>query len=148
MFGGYHKYPVPPALAHFHTRTRILCAILAGPAMVIFLGLELGWLPDDAQFGAKGIAWLLGIATIVYFWNRTRGFYKRLRSFEFEMCLNCGYLLKGLPSKHKCPECGDDYAIEKVRSAWKQALRWIRHDDDTQSINDKSDKDGERHSSA
>jgi|ERR1043166_3829953 hypothetical protein len=49
---------------------------------------------------------------------------RELTVYDFCVCLNCGYSLKGLPERHTCPECGRDFQIDEVRSAWKY---WIRH---------------------
>jgi hypothetical protein len=39
-----------------------------------------------------------------------------------QLCLNCGYSLRGLPKSHICPECGVGYDIESVRRKWE---RWL-----------------------
>jgi len=51
---------------------------------------------------------------------------RSLRKFvereEYKVCLECGYLLKGLMSPSRCPECGTAYDIEETRAYWKSWL--------------------------
>ncbi len=42
---------------------------------------------------------------------------------NFERCLSCGYVLRGLPRIHHCPECGAEYIIEFVCGEWKRAFK-------------------------
>lgn len=49
-------------------------------------------------------------------------FARELFEHEGRMCLDCGYLLEGLPDEHTCPECGESYEIAELRAAW---LHWL-----------------------
>lgn len=42
---------------------------------------------------------------------------------EYELCLECGFCLKGLPIKHICPECGTPYDLYVVKRTW---TAWVR----------------------
>ncbi|GMU34522.1 MAG: hypothetical protein AMXMBFR20_23940 [Planctomycetia bacterium] len=39
------------------------------------------------------------------------------------VCQNCGFLLHGLPDRHECPECGNEYDVKSLRDSW---LRWMK----------------------
>lgn len=36
-------------------------------------------------------------------------FSRRVKARGYEVCISCGYCLKGLPDEHTCPECGTRY---------------------------------------
>src|SRR3954470_21101858 len=40
-----------------------------------------------------------------------------------EVCLNCGYSLRGLAREGRCPECGEDYPAEGVVLVGREG-RW------------------------
>jgi hypothetical protein len=50
---------------------------------------------------------------------RERRFKTDVRGRGYEVCLECGYSLQGLPDIHRCPECGVHYAKDSVRAEWK-----------------------------
>ena len=53
---------------------------------------------------------------------QTRRWRRRLMDLDYEACLNCAYPLKGLPSKHMCPECGAPYSLNHVKAMWVACL--------------------------
>lgn len=53
---------------------------------------------------------------------RRRRFKKTVHAYAYELCLDCGYDLRGLPESHKCPECGQAYTKEHLRESWR---RWF-----------------------
>jgi hypothetical protein len=61
------------------------------------------------------VFWLLG--------GTRRRFLRRVFTDDAEHCLNCGYLLIGLPRTHICPECGVNYDVHEVKLAWVRYLR-------------------------
>lgn len=63
-------------------------------------------------------------------------FARELFEHEGRMCLDCGYLLEGLPDEHTCPECGEAYEIAALRAAWLHWLTetWPEEEEETQSI--------------
>jgi uncharacterized paraquat-inducible protein A len=52
-------------------------------------------------------------------WIIKRRFLKHLARHEYRVCLQCGYLLAQLPEKHRCPECGSEYDLSKIREEWE-----------------------------
>lgn len=38
------------------------------------------------------------------------------------ICLDCGYVLAGLPKEHTCPECSKAYVADEIRTAWQNWL--------------------------
>ena len=55
----------------------------------------------------------------VTYWRQRKAFYERLRRVDFQMCVECGYALIGLPDQHVCPECGAKYMKEESMEAWR-----------------------------
>ena len=49
-----------------------------------------------------------------------RKFIEVLQHHDNSICTACGYALNGLPEAYTCPECGNAYSIDKVRSYWIQ----------------------------
>lgn len=82
-------------------------AALAAPPAVIF------------GYGALVIvsSWL-SLATIR---RSMRRFSDHLIERKFMVCFGCGYDLRNLPSD-RCPECGNGYDHEKLRSLWQDWL--------------------------
>ena len=46
---------------------------------------------------------------------------RRLKKDNYEVCLNCGYLLHGLPDNWRCPECGAGFDKKLLKENW---LKW------------------------
>jgi hypothetical protein len=56
-------------------------------------------------------------------WRRTARRYARIvRENGCQLCIECGYLLIGLPDAHACPECGTAYEFEELRRCWNTWL--------------------------
>jgi hypothetical protein len=53
------------------------------------------------------------------FWHVGR-IRRRVETYEFTLCLVCGYPLIGLARAGRCPECGASYEVENIRHEWEQ----------------------------
>jgi hypothetical protein len=51
-----------------------------------------------------------------------RRFCADLFANDFEMCVECGYSLTGLPERPQCPECGKAYDMKDTRLAWRRVF--------------------------
>jgi len=56
----------------------------------------------------------------VYPHVQTRRWLERARRHDGLICPQCGYVLKGLPEEHRCPECGREYDLRHVRDQWRE----------------------------
>ena len=66
------------------------------------------------------IAWIINgmlIRRYKRWW--VSSFYRRLRRLDFQICLDCGYDLHGLPEAHVCPECSRPYELNELTEAWR-----------------------------
>ena len=46
-------------------------------------------------------------------------FQRVLVTHSWKICLRCGYVLKGLPANHRCPECNEPYESSTLEKKWK-----------------------------
>ncbi len=112
---------MPPALWSHLRPLRVLCGctlILLGVGAVAFV-LE----STIARYGllsALIINCFLAPMTPYYAKRRLRRFAQEIIDDNLERCLECGYPLKGLPEKHRCPECGEPYNIAVVKKTWER----------------------------
>ena len=95
--------------------------IIAGLMVMNWMGIAtIGHLPSA---GTMSILTLGGTAAAIALWAvaglRERRFQRAVRALQCDVCLNCGYSLKGLPDSHRCPECGVAYDRKQVRSTWE-----------------------------
>ncbi|MHC4947809.1 MAG: hypothetical protein ACYTG1_06055 [Planctomycetota bacterium] len=89
-----------------------------GVATMLVAGHFFGGLAEwsDALMPFLSIASLVGgLGLFVYAWRRRR---RILGENDLRVCGRCLQVLRGLPDRGRCPECGDDYEIEAVRAAW------------------------------
>lgn len=85
-----------------------------------------GWSVGLARIGSSGVApsWFPPIVavTVAVIQLLRRNLKKKWWRFVYErdrdICTNCGYDLRKLPTKHVCPECGQPYNIQEVHDQW------------------------------
>ena len=47
-------------------------------------------------------------------------FRKEVYLYDFLVCSNCGYCLKGLQEDYRCPECGETYTASHLKETWSR----------------------------
>lgn len=70
-----------------------------------------------------GLMLYLGLLATLAIWLRIRGIVRRAHSLSCELCEHCAYHLRGLPTRHACPECGSDYDLDRTRAKWEFIVR-------------------------
>jgi hypothetical protein len=81
-----------------------------------------------AQFPKWGQLGIMGIQGAVFLIPMFSGrrvrlhFARHLAEHSGLLCPDCGYVLRGLPRKHNCPECGRAYTYASVHRYW---YRWM-----------------------
>ncbi len=92
-------------------------------AELVTTGSTLAFAPSSTMF----VLSLGQLASVLCLWIvprlRERRFERCVRERAYEVCLNCGYSLRGLPEIHRCPECGVEFVKESVRAEWRAWLR-------------------------
>lgn len=66
-------------------------------------------------------ALILGLAQWPALWVlrlRIRRLVRSASGVEYEVCINCGYFLRGLPEQGRCPECAEEYKKTTLRDEW------------------------------
>ena len=121
--------PGPPALIQARRRSRIAGFVMVVTAAGLLLVSNWDPLPESAGVVVQGIGFLLVVLAIRGVWFSTRRFHKKLKRHDFNVCLQCGYPLAGLPAKHKCPECGASYEMDQLGQTWRSVFSWIRPND-------------------
>lgn len=97
--------------------------------LILFLiGIVYGLLPDGVLRPSTQVSGLrrfigvlvllVGIAGVCLAFWRVGRIRRRVETYEFTLCLECGYALIGLPLKGRCPECGATYDTDEVRKVW------------------------------
>ncbi len=123
--GIFHKRsPSPPAPKAMSSAGWKQARLVIGASVVLSAGYILMMFSKRNVLAAH-IAWTTAGAIFFYYaayrFRRARvKFVADLRANDFAHCLECGYSLKGLPAKHKCPECGNDFDIAMVQESWKK----------------------------
>lgn len=80
-----------------------------------------------AHFRIMCVAWMCGLFPAALIWagasiRRLKRIRRVVRQYEYLICLQCGYSLRGLPDHYQCPECGMQFDHESLRQAWQQKL--------------------------
>ena len=65
-------------------------------------------------------ALVLALGQTGWHWYRGRRRAADLRACDWKRCERCFFDLRGLSDAGKCPECGEDYMIWKVRRNWRE----------------------------
>lgn len=124
---------IPNAVWKFTTRLRASMAIITYMTFAIWAVSLLSKLASlDGKKGVFDTPYLgvvpplmllFSVATTSIWWRSlTRRHTRILRKNDCLMCIECGYLLSGLPDDHACPECGTAYVFEETRRRWKDWL--------------------------
>ncbi len=112
---------VPPCLVILVVGIISWCYLL----VILWLGPHDGLTMLRERFPMIRPSWLpyLALPALALFMIVPAGMSKRYRRYaerhDYQICLNCGYALVGLPEEHACPECGTRFVIEAVRRDWK-----------------------------
>lgn len=130
------KYRPPPGLSErgvprclrplrFNTWIRVGTTIVAVLGMLELLGwcgVPTGSIGEVALLGGLAFAETIGRRRKSRFTHRLLA---NVLEHELAACLRCGYVLSGLPEKHRCPECGTPFDLEQTKLAWE---RWFATD--------------------
>ena len=105
-------------------------AVVTGACIVQFALLISGrspiaWLSSAVPIMAAVLSGCIALIVVIPRIVKSR-FRKHIEARDYELCLECGYLLRGLGSAYTCPECGSSFSLEDVRQRW---IDWLESDD-------------------
>lgn len=66
------------------------------------------------------VMWYIEFIWFGFFWKSRLS--RRLGACGGAMCVSCGYVLIGLPTRGECPECGHRYRTGTTKHMWR---RWF-----------------------
>ncbi len=92
-------------------------------AAFAFLAMMLTGMTGTWSSLATGLLLTLFIVDGYLTYSRHIRLKRRVLAADYSVCYGCGYDLRGLPEVHLCPECGDDYEMDKLHEAWQKHLR-------------------------
>ncbi len=93
--------------------------------MLPYVGVLVWWALDRSKVSmliGPGLLMVLGLLWAICPRLALRRFRTTLSANDFLLCLWCGYSLKGLPTEHRCPECGTPYEAGSLIEAWQH---WV-----------------------
>ena len=68
------------------------------------------------------VLWLVPITGLLYVTLAPSVVHRRFKNLvlsqRHQVCIQCGYVLAGLPARHHCPECGLLYDFDSLKRAW------------------------------
>lgn len=126
LFGFSWAGEIPKAVMRVLFTVRVvavilLCGGLLGSLLIYLVGKLTGmWFIRPWMtfiWGALTYAWIFILPQVV-----VRRYARTLRDSDFRVCADCGHALTGLPSEHRCPECGKQFEAEKLREYW---MSWL-----------------------
>ena len=131
VVGAFTTKDMPPFLVASVRSLRIMVFVCLGllalqafvPLVEDLWGCVCKIFPRRMRSLAYGATVLLALCIWLLSTRRVRRFRQRVRSSDYELCLECGYSLTGLGDRRACPECGVDFTIEDVREKWRHWLR-------------------------
>ena len=101
----------------------VLCALVCcfgGPFFVSTVGTPL---LDRYSLSCLALILVFYVCAAAFGLRILRGRFERfLISHSWFVCIGCGYVLEGLPTHHRCPECGSPYDRAKLERTWRN---WI-----------------------
>jgi len=119
------KPPGIPPVAWRRVRTlRVVARIMMSVVLFYTVAmLTVGSLRDallslDMAFTSTGICYVILVMSLIAH-SRLRAVVRAARSVDWSMCEGCGYDLRGLPEGHNCPECGEQYDLDRTRALWR-----------------------------
>jgi len=114
----FTNHPTPPHANRIH-RTNLLPILLVTAVWIAWLAFY-----ADNSIIKVLLSMTVYIVIILIFaapsFLRVRKLCTRLQKAEFRICTECGFDLRTLPDKYKCPECGTEYDYEILTKQWKE----------------------------
>lgn len=116
--------PAPPVVSRAEQGDIHLLTL--GLSLVVIFCVALPYLWGGSGRPYIAIAGFVALAVGYQAWKTlgggASGLCRQASENDYCLCLICGYCLKGLPEKHRCPECGTPYEIEDVKRHWSEYL--------------------------
>ena len=118
--------PAPPVVKRLEKKPWVVAGTLVVftlllPTLFYFLKIDPVQYADYASYVVVGL-FVIGFFIMRRIWREIPALTLEARANDYCLCLICGYCLKGLPEKHRCPECGTSYEIEDVKRKWSEYL--------------------------
>lgn len=118
---------VPKAYWKRSARTRTAIASVMAAMWTLWVIMAAGTVlsPTWVVYAPPGVGLIVVSAAILLPVMCRRAYRRSKRRFcatvsrdGFQVCVECGYLLRGLPNAHTCPECGCQYDKDTLTATW------------------------------